>query len=105
MVSHSPSHGTTLLANNLPGVAKSNPRNVQLVLHRLRLGYQCNWEIDKPNPMDCIVCNRSTDKPLVHYVLECVASHSHIGPYMDAQDPEALMTAAARVKHSKTLML
>lgn len=55
-------------------VSKLTQRHLGTIIHRLRLGYKCSWEIVRPEERDCILCEESTTSPLLHYLLECTIS-------------------------------
>lgn len=42
----------------------------EAVIHRLRLGYRCNWEINVCVPKACDHCYLVEE--LLHYILECL---------------------------------
>ena len=54
-----------------PPISKSTPRKLAVILHRLRLGCKCNWEIVQSVDRDCNLCQTNTNNPLLHYLLEC----------------------------------
>jgi len=69
-----------------------------VIIHRLRLGYRCSWEIDERNPKQCNHFQSITDKPLIHYLLECDALTAIRPPdFANIQNipPEPLETADA----------
>ncbi len=63
---------TKLERLNIP---KGIHREIAVRLYRLRLGYRCNWEIGEPRQRKCIFCQTVTEKPLLHYLLECEATN------------------------------
>jgi len=46
-------------------------RSNATILHRLRLGYRCHWEIAERFPKECQRCHAIVEEPLLHYVLCC----------------------------------
>ena len=53
-------------------VARDTPRSVRVNLHRLRLGYLCNWRLpSRPVVRPCTHCQEEQDNPLYHWILEC----------------------------------
>ena len=52
-------------------ITKNTPRKLAVIIARLRLGYKCCWEIIQPRDRECSHCNQLTNKPLLHYLLEC----------------------------------
>ena len=73
--------------------AKSTTRNLQTIIHHLRLGYRCTWEIVNQEERECNYCEQVTEEPLLHYLLECEATDDiriKIGkPPHDANMPDA----------------
>ena len=55
-------------------IANSMTRNLQTIIHRLRLGYKCTWEIVNQEEKECNYCEQVTEEPLLHYLLECGAT-------------------------------
>ena len=52
-------------------VTKHTPRELAVILHRLRLGYKANWRIIEVALQPCNYCDDSPEEPLLHYLLEC----------------------------------
>lgn len=50
-------------------VPSNMPRDYAVILHRLRLGYKCNWEIAERILRECSYCQLNTEEPLLHYLL------------------------------------
>ncbi|XP_076064444.1 uncharacterized protein LOC143038790 [Oratosquilla oratoria] len=46
-------------------------RGLSVIIHRLRLGYKCCWEIIERQERECDHCGMNTSEPLLHYLLEC----------------------------------
>ncbi|XP_076036566.1 uncharacterized protein LOC143022304 [Oratosquilla oratoria] len=46
-------------------------RGLAVIIHRLRLGYKCCWEIIERQERECDHCGMNTSEPLLHYLLEC----------------------------------
>ena len=54
-----------------PPVDKHTPRELAVIIHRLRLGYKANWQIIAGVNRPCEHCENDTNEPLLHYLLEC----------------------------------
>lgn len=54
-----------------PAIDKHTPRELAVIIHRLRLGYRANWEIITNINRPCNHCEEETDSPLMHYLLQC----------------------------------
>ena len=69
----SPSANWYLQATDLipHGVTKHTPRELAVIIHRLRLGYKANWQIVEGVERPCEYCEEDTEHPLLHYLLEC----------------------------------
>ena len=83
-----------------PPIYRDTPRHLAVTIHRLRLGYKANWEIDEPIIRPCEHCQTQTEYPLLHYLLQCPNTQS-LRPHMQALDPanpEANRIAAGQVK-------
>ena len=50
---------------------QATTRNLQMIIHRLRLGYKYTWEIVHPEETECKYCKQVTEEPLLYYLLEC----------------------------------
>ncbi|XP_063590519.1 uncharacterized protein LOC134767451 [Penaeus indicus] len=57
-------------------IPKSMSRRDAVIIHRLRLGYRCNWEIQFRVPKACSHCHDIVEEPLIHYILECPVLNS-----------------------------
>ena len=83
-------------------VVRDTPLWLAVTTHRLRLGYKANWEILENNIRPCAHCNLDTDRPLLHYLLECTET-SDLRNEIDApgnlHSQEALDTATKLTKH------
>ena len=55
-------------------IVKSTTRNLQMIIHRLRLGYRCTWEIANQEERECNYCEQVIEEPFLHYLLECEAT-------------------------------
>lgn len=55
-------------------ISKFTKRHLATIVHRLRLGYKCSWEVIAPEERECIHCEELTPAPLLHYLLECIVS-------------------------------
>ena len=51
-------------------IIKSMARNLQTIIHHLRLGYKCTWEIVNPEERECKYCEQVTEEPLLYYLLK-----------------------------------
>ena len=69
----SPSASWYLLATDCKphDVTKHTPRELAVIIHRLRIGYKANWQIIDMVDRPCNHCNTETDSPMLHYLLEC----------------------------------
>ncbi|KAK7079188.1 hypothetical protein SK128_001794 [Halocaridina rubra] len=80
-------------------VSKYTPRSLAVTIARLRLGYKCCWEIIENPRKECAHCRKTTDKALLHYLLECPKTNSlRNGLNMEPQHPNATVHAAKIVK-------
>ena len=97
-------------------IVKLTTRNLQTIIHRLRLGYRCTWEIVNPEERECNYCEKVTEDPLLHYLLECEATDDlrrNVGkPQHDANMPDATEKATemvysiiGKIKETKTMLL
>ena len=59
-----------------PAIDKHTPRQLSVIVHRLRLGYRANWEIINNINRPCAHCDTDTDSPLLHYLLKCTHTHT-----------------------------
>lgn len=46
-------------------------KHAAAILHRLRLGYICNREIESRLPKQYHLCDQVTEEPLIHSILDC----------------------------------
>ena len=69
----SPSANWYILATDLKphNITKNTPRELAVVIHRLRLGYKANWQMIQGVNLPCKYCEVETNLPLLHYLLEC----------------------------------
>ena len=88
-----------------PPINKHTPRQLAVIIHRLRLGYKANWEIIEGIIRPCEHCQHDTEHPLRHYLLECPettvirANHAIV---QDIASQEALQ-AATKVAREASL--
>lgn len=54
-----------------PPILRNTPRSHAVIIHRMRLGYRCSWEIAERNPRECKYCEVGTSEPLLQYLLQC----------------------------------
>ena len=59
-----------------PAIDKHTPRQLSVIVHRLRLGYRANWEIITNTNRPCAHCDTGTDTPLLNYLLQCTHTHT-----------------------------
>ena len=53
-------------------ISRLVPRETAVILHRIRLGYKCSWEIIEGTVRDCPHCDEEeVEHPLLHYLLHC----------------------------------
>lgn len=50
---------------------RDTPRSLRVHLHRLRLGYVCNWRVRHQAVRPCDHCGIRQEEPLLHWVLHC----------------------------------
>ena len=74
------------------------PRQLEVRIFRLRLGYRCIWEIANRQFRDCSYCDAPSDDPLLHYVLECPLTSQHFGPTISTDTDNSENIAALRVQ-------
>ena len=69
----SPSSNWYLQATDLVPhpVTKGTPRQLAVIIHRLRLGYKATWQMIEGVARPCNYCEDTPDAPLMHYLLEC----------------------------------
>ena len=55
-----------------PNIPRLMPRKTAVIIHRLRLGYRCSWEVVENTVRDCTHCDEeAVELPLLHYLLHC----------------------------------
>ena len=91
-----------LSTRDLPPVPPRLCRRDQVTLHRLRLGYRCNWEISHRTDRDCAHCLRTTDLPLIHYVIECPKTRDAFGTRHETDCDNAHELAATAHQHIRS---
>lgn len=78
-------------------IPRSMGRKEAVILHRLRLGYRCNWEINERILRNCQYCDATVSEPLLHYILACPVLED-IRPHQykryNLQDPSDALSAA-----------
>jgi len=79
-------------------ITNTMPREQVVIIHRLRLGYKCNWEIAERVLRECSYCQQETTEPLLHYLLSCkVIEHLRPAEFQLTQlDDIALATSSAQ---------
>ena len=76
-------------------------RRLAVIIHRLRLGYRCTWQINEPLERPCDYCSALSNTPLLHYLLECPETSSlrqGITP-TNCQHPNAIHIATKLVRN------
>ena len=73
VIQGSPSANWYLDATELvpPPITKDMPRELAVIIHRLRMGYKANWQVVNNVNRPCKYCDDLPDSPLLHYLLEC----------------------------------
>ena len=81
-------------------ITKNTPRELAVVIHRLRLGYKATWQIIEGINKPCNYCDENTDLPLLHYLLECPHTATLRGNriYPNIHDPNSTISAAKLCK-------
>jgi len=81
-------------------IPRSMSRKDAVIIHRLRLGYPCSWEIDERVPKECNHCQTVVSHPLTHYLLDCQALY-HIRPhnFRDVPDIETSQRSSNLCPH------
>ena len=72
------------------------PRKLEVIIYRLRLGYNACWEIIHPEIRNCTLCETATEYPLLHYLLYCPETNAlrrNLIIPQDIQSDEALHSA------------
>lgn len=72
-----------------------------IIIHRLRLGYRCSWEIAERIPRECKYCE-ITSEPLLQYLLTCpqLQIRPHQYTNIDIKNTaEAILVAQRLTKH------
>ena len=95
-------------------ITKNMPRQLAVVIHRLRLGYKATWQMIEGINNPCNYCDENTHLPLLHYLLECPHTATLRGNriYPNIHDPNSTKAAAKLCKdilenintHSNLLM-
>ena len=70
-------------------IPRSTGRQAEVAIFRLRLGYQCKWEISKATDVECPECDQMTDQPLAHYLIECPSTSPFFGETMTLADVDS----------------
>lgn len=60
-------------SGHLLQLPRNTPRRLRVHLHRLRLGYHCNWRLPRSVQAErpCPHCNLQQEEPLFHWLLQC----------------------------------
>ena len=81
-------------------IDRNTPRELAVIVHRLRLGYKANWEIIENTNKPCKHCEADTVTPLLHYLLECQHTQqfrTNINTPIDNQDIDTACNIAKTV--------
>ena len=91
-------HATELVPHP---VTKDTPRELGVIIHRLRLGYKATWQLIDGVERPCNYCDESPEAPLMHYLLECLqtASLRENRDVPNIQDPGSVLAAAKIAKN------
>jgi len=86
-------------------IPRSMSRKDAVIIHRLRLGYPCSWEIDERVPKECNYCQTVVSHPLTHYLLDCQALY-HIRPhnFRDVPDIETSQRSTVAATCARTIL-
>jgi len=86
-------------------IPRSMSRKDAVIIHRLRLGYPCSWEIDERVPKECNHCQTVVSHPLTHYLLDCQALY-HIRPhnFRDVPDIETSQRSTVAATCARTIL-
>ena len=91
-----------------PFADKKTPRQTQVSLHRLRLGYKCSWQMIGNDVMECTYCQEPAANPLEHYLLDCEVTQSLRNRTQISQEthttPAATLTRKAHTDHIHHLL-
>ena len=81
-------------------VTKNTPRELAVIIHRLRLGYKATWQIVEGINKPCNYCNEEPESPLLHYLLDCPHTVTLRGNRIlpNSQDPNSSLAAAKLCK-------
>ena len=81
-------------------ITKNTPRELAVVIHRLRLGYKATWQIIEGINKPCNYCDDNTELPLLHYLLECPHTATLRGNRIlpNIHDPNSTVAAAKLCK-------
>ena len=56
-------------------ITKHTPRELGVIIHRIRLGYKCTWEKiegrEEPVLRECKYCEEESEDQLQHYLIHC----------------------------------
>ena len=82
-------------------VTRDVPRELGVIIHRLRLGYKATWQLIEGLERPCNYCDESPQAPLLHYLLECpqTASLRQNRDVPNIQDPDSVLAAAKVAKN------
>nr|XP_027208601.1 uncharacterized protein LOC113802257 [Penaeus vannamei] len=86
-------------------IPRSMSRKDAVIIHRLRLGYPCSWEIDERVPKECNYCQTVVSYPLTHYLLDCQALY-HIRPhnFRDVPNRETSQRSTVAATYARTIL-
>ena len=85
-----------------PAIDKHTPRELAVIIHRLRLGYRATWEIVTHTNRPCNHCGQDTDAPLQHYLLQCPVTNAfrnNINIPQDMHSEQAVVIACDIAKN------
>ena len=98
----SPSANWYLMSTGLTphDITKHMPRELAVIMHRLRLGYKANWQIVARVNKPCSHCDEETEHPLLHYLLDCPFTANLRGnrTLPDVEHPNSTVEAAKLCK-------
>ncbi|ROT69722.1 pol [Penaeus vannamei] len=86
-------------------IPRSMSRKDAVIIHRLRLGYPCSWEIDERVPKECNYCQTVVSHPLTHYLLDCQALyHIRHHNFSDVPNRETSQRSTVAATYARTIL-
>ncbi|ROT84526.1 pol [Penaeus vannamei] len=86
-------------------IPRSMSRKDAVIIHRLRLGYPCSWEIDERVPKECNYCQTVVSHPLTHYLLDCQALyHIRHHNFSDVANRETTQRSTVAATYARIIL-